>query len=120
VLASQRVQYNQSFNEVWAESPGLAVTNSNFVMWYDKASTGFAQDNIHLLNPGTATAFVTVTLGSTVLTATVPADGESYVTFPQGTIGGPVKITVTTGPGILAAARVQYYQTFNEIWAAAS
>ncbi len=120
VLASQRVQYNQSFNEVWAEGPGFAVQNSNFIMWYDKASTGFAQDNIHLLNPGTATAFVTVTEGSTVLSAIVPADGESYVTFPQGTIGGPVKITVTTGPGILAAARVQYYQTFNEIWAAAS
>src|SRR5207248_5657667 len=92
VLASQRVQYNQSFNEVWAEGPGFAVQNSNFIMWYDKASTGFAQDNIHLPNPCTTSALVTCTDACSVLSAIVPADGESYVTFPQGMIGGPVKI----------------------------
>jgi hypothetical protein len=47
---------------------------------------------------------------------TVAAGGETYVAFPTGTIGGPV--TVTSSQPILASQRVQYYSSFNEIWAA--
>jgi hypothetical protein len=46
----------------------------------------------------------------------VPAGGETYVTFPHGTIGGPV--TITSATAVLAAQRVQYYSSFNEIWSA--
>jgi len=49
-------------------------------------------------------------------TATVAAGGEGYVTFPAGTIGGPV--TITSTQPILASQRVQYFSSFNEIWAA--
>jgi len=42
--------------------------------------------------------------------------GESYVTFAAGTIGGPV--VVTSDQPVLASQRVQYYSSFNEIWAA--
>jgi hypothetical protein len=115
VLASQRVQFNQSFNEVWAEGAGQAATSSH-VNWYDKASPGMFNDNLHVLNPGGATATVTVTLpGAPTQNLTVAAGGEGYVTFPQGTIGGPV--TITSTQPVLAAQRVQYYSTFNEIWA---
>jgi hypothetical protein len=38
------------------------------------------------------------------------------VAFPAGTIGGPV--TVTSNVPVLASQRVQYYSSFNEIWAA--
>src|SRR5207248_2014766 len=51
VLASQRVQFQQTFNEVWAQSATQAATTS-FVNWYDKASAGMFNDNIHVLNPG--------------------------------------------------------------------
>jgi hypothetical protein len=113
ILASQRVQYNQSFNEAWGQTSTQAMLTSRFT-WFDKASTGFANVNVHLLNPGSVSATVTVTLpGATTLTATVGAGVETYVTFPFGTIGGPV--TVTSSVPILAAQRVQYYQTFNEI-----
>jgi hypothetical protein len=112
ILASQRVQYNQSFNEAWGQTSTQAMLTSRFT-WYDKASTGFANVNVHLLNPGSASATVTVVLGSTTLTATVAGGAETYVTFPFGTIGGPV--TVTSSVPILAAQRTQYYQTFNEI-----
>jgi hypothetical protein len=115
VLASQRVQYYQTFNEVWAESAAQAATTS-YVSWYDKASPGMFNDNIHLLNPGTASASVTVSLpGSTSQTVTVAAGAEAYVAFPAGTIGGPVK--VTSAQAVLASQRVQYYSSFNEIWA---
>jgi hypothetical protein len=115
VLASQRVQYFGTFNEVWAQPATLAAT-SNFINWYDKASTGFVQDNVHLLNPGTTAASVSVAVpNAATLLATVPAGGETYVHFPQGTIGGPVM--VTSSVPILSSQRVQYNNSFNEVWA---
>jgi IPT/TIG domain-containing protein len=116
VLASQRVVYYATFNEVWAESAAQAATTSH-VTWYDKASPGMFNDNFHILNPGTSSATVTVTLpGAASQQTTVAAGGESFVSFPPGTIGGPA--TVTSTQPVLASQRVQYYSSFNEIWAA--
>jgi hypothetical protein len=113
VRASQRVQYYQSFNEVWAMSPAQADTTL-YAMWFDKATPGMLADNIHIINPGLATANVLVKLaGAPTQPATVPAGGEAYVSFPKGSIGGPV--TITSDQPVLAASRVQYYKTFNEV-----
>jgi hypothetical protein len=118
VLASQRVQYYSSFNEVWAESAAQAATTS-YVNWFDKASEGMFNDNIHLLNPGTTSANVVVSLpGTAPQSVTVTAGAEAYVSFPAGTIGGPVMVS-STQP-VLASQRVQYYFTFNEVLAASS
>jgi hypothetical protein len=115
VLASQRVQYFQTFNEVWAGAGAKAATTGYF-NWFDKASPGMYNDNIHLLNPGATSANVTVSLpGATAQTATVAPGGEGIVSFPAGTIGGPV--TVSSTQPVLASQRVQYNQSFNEVWA---
>jgi hypothetical protein len=111
ILSSQRVQYNQSFNEVWAQ-PGPGQTQSRF-SWFDKASAGFLNVNIHLLNSGTAATNVTVQLGGSTQIVSVPANTETYVTFPFGTIGGAVWVSSTLP--VLTAIRAQYYSTFNEI-----
>jgi DsbC/DsbD-like thiol-disulfide interchange protein len=117
VLASQRVQYNQTFNEVWAASATLAATTS-FLTWYDKASPGMFNDNVHLLNPGTASASVTVSLPGTIpQTVSVAAGAETYVNFP-GAIGGP--ITVSSAQPVLSSQRVQFNQSFNEVWSASA
>jgi spore germination protein YaaH len=113
VLASQRVQYYSSFNEVAAVGPGQAAPTS-YVMWFDKASPGMGADNIHILNPGAATATITVSLaGANPISISVAALGEAYISFPIGHLGGPV--TITSNQRVLAAQRVQYYQTFNEV-----
>jgi hypothetical protein len=115
VLASQRVQYHQSFNEVWAKDATQAATASYF-NWFDKASPGMFNDNIHLLNAGTASASVTVSLpGASSQVATVAPGAEAFVSFPAGQIGGPVSV-ISSQP-VLASQRVQYYSTFNEVWA---
>jgi hypothetical protein len=120
VLASQRVQYYQSFNEVWAMKPAQAATTSYF-NWFDKASPGMVNDNIHLINPGNTTARGKVTVaGGTQAAFSIAAGAESYLSFPPGTIGGPVVVTVTSGPAVLASQRVQYYQTFNEVESASA
>jgi len=118
VLASQRVKYNQSFNEVLAAGAAQAGTASYF-NWFDKASPGMFNDNIHVLNPGGTSATVTVSLpGATSQVATVAPGAEASVTFPPGKIGGPV--TVSSTQPVLASQRVQYYQTFNEVWASSA
>jgi polyvinyl alcohol dehydrogenase (cytochrome) len=118
VLASQRVQYFQSFNEVWA-APATQATMTSYFNWFDKASPGMFNDNIHLLNPGGTIASVTVSLpGATSQVATLAPGGETYVTFPSGKIGGPV--TVSSTQPVLASQRVQYNQSFNEVWASSA
>ena len=115
MLASQRIQFNKSFNELWAADPAQAAATSYF-NWYDKASPGMVNDNIHLYNPGSADATVTVTVpGATSQAVTVAPGAEAYATFPQGTMGGPVKVS-STQP-VLASQRVQFYQSFSEEWA---
>jgi hypothetical protein len=116
VLASQRVQYYSSFNEVWAGTASQALATSH-INWFDKASPGMLNDNIHIFNPGTLSATVTVTLpGATSQMATVTPGAEAFVSFPAGSIGGPV--TVSSTQPVLASQRVQYYSTFNEVAAA--
>jgi hypothetical protein len=115
VLASQRVQYFSTFNEVWAESAGQASAAS-YVNWYDKASPGMNNDNIHVVNPNGTSTNVTVSVaGFPSHTVTVGANQEAFVSFPAGTIGGPV--TISSTQPVLASQRVQYYSSFNEIWA---
>jgi hypothetical protein len=113
VLASQRVQYYQSFNEA-AAGPTSKATTASYIMWFDKASPGMLNDNIHIVNPGTSSATVTVSLtGVTFINVTVLPGAQAFVSFPPGSIGGPVSI-ISTLP-VLATQRVQYYQTFNEV-----
>src|SRR5579859_1744827 len=116
VLASQRVQYYSSFNEVASEAPAQALATS-YVMWFDRATNGMVADNIHVLNPGATAASITVSLpGASNVVFTLAAGQETYVSFPVGRLGGPV--TITSSVPVLAAQRVQYFSSFNEVPAA--
>src|SRR5207245_1662674 len=113
VLASQGVQFNQSFNEVWAQTAAQASTTS-FVTWCDKAPYGILNDHTHVLGAGGRAANVTVSVprASAQMPSVAPG-AEAYATYPQGTSGGPV--TVTSAPPVLASQRVQFNQSFNEV-----
>ncbi len=101
-----------------ASSPARAATTSWF-NWVDHASPGMWNDNIHLLNPGGAAAGGTITVpGVWSAPFTVPAGGQSYVSVPPGVIGGPAIVQVTSGPGVIASQRVQFYASFTEVPAA--
>ena len=115
VLASQRVSYYQSFNEAGGTLASDAGATLYFA-WYDKQSTGMYQDNVHILNPGATAASGTITLpGGLNRAFAVNAGQEAYYSFAQGTIGGPVTVTVTAGPPVIASQRVTFYQSFNEV-----
>src|SRR5207253_2558873 len=56
ILASQRVQYYQTFTALFAHPPSAAQTTLYF-SWFDRISSpGFVGDNVHVINPGTSTA----------------------------------------------------------------
>ncbi len=114
VVATQRVQFANSFNEIPAVPAGQAST-SLYMPWYDLASPGMQSDNIHVLNPSSSqSANLTITGPGAPITLSLPPGAEQWATWPAGTIGGPVHINVTSGPGVIASQRVQYYGTFNE------
>src|SRR5262245_14919646 len=119
VLASQRVQYFQSFNEVLAQTPSAAQTTLDFT-WFDRISSpGFQGDNVHVINPGGTPANVSVAIPGQPgcnPSSTIPAGGEAIFTCASG-FGGPVK--VTSNQPVLASQRVQYFQSFNEVLAQA-
>jgi Ni,Fe-hydrogenase III small subunit len=114
VLASQRVQFNQSFNEVTARS-STAAANALWFGWFDVTSDpGFASDNVHVINPGGGTANVTVGIpGCGPQPATLGPATQQAFGCAAG-IGGPVTVT-STGAPVLASQRVKYYQSFNEV-----
>lgn len=114
VLASQRVQYYGSFNESPALADGRAAPDL-YLSWYDLASPGMGSDKIHLVNPGSAVAHVRVSGPGAAQLSDVPAGGETYVSWPQGTIGGPVHVQTDPATPVLASQRVQYGSTFNEV-----
>jgi hypothetical protein len=118
LLASQRVQYYHSFNEVPAQPATAAATSWQFA-WFDhKSSPGFQADNLHLLNPAGSLSPAQVTLSIPGCSPTVSSFGSSELIYscPFGSgFGGPV--TISASVPVLASQRVQYYQSFNEEWA---
>jgi hypothetical protein len=112
VISSQRTVYNQSFNEVFAVPATLASTNL-ILNWYDQDNVSFKTDDVHLVNPSTVvSSTVTVKVGASSNTVTIPPGGAAHVAF-SGAAGGPVSITATSP--VTASARTIYNSSFNEV-----
>ena len=110
VLVSQRVQYNQSFNET-PGTPDAQFSNTVVFNWYDHASPGFAADDVHVVNGGAATAHISVALlGYATQSLTLGPAQEGYVRWSG--IGGPV--VVSADQPVMATQRVNYYGAFKE------
>lgn len=113
VLVSQRVLYQDSLSEVGALS-GADAFVSGWFNWYDNASPGMQADYVHLVNPGAAPASGTVSVGAVSVPFLVGAGGEQHLRFPDGTTGGPVRVQVSSGAGILATQRTAYSGSLAE------
>jgi hypothetical protein len=112
ILASQRAQYGQSFNELPAlgtpAAPATLISN-----WYDNISPGMTADNVHLVDVDTVPAQIGITLnGALGTTATIQPGAEFHWSFPAGTINGPLQ--VTSNARIVGTQRVTYYGAFQE------
>jgi uncharacterized protein YvpB len=109
----------QSFSETLALDPARASTTLYF-NWYDHASAGMQQDDIHVVNPGSQDSAGAISApGLAPIAFSVPAGQERYYSWPAGGIGGPVTVTVSSGPGVLASQRLSMPPNFLE-WPALS
>ena len=125
ILASARTHYRGSFWEMPAQDQSSAGGDLWFD-WYDQASPAMVQDDIHLLNPGNASASAVVSMpGQTSQSLTIYPGQDSYTGWPNS-ISGPVHVQVTTGSGLLVSQRlmrhadasgIDYLDDFSE-WAA--
>jgi len=113
LLASRRTQYYNAFNETNAIS--LASTDQ-FLPWFDKASSGFCADTVHVTNPSSVAANVTIrrqgNAGNDQMTKLIPAGQGAYFSWPAGTIGGPIE--VLSDQLVMASERIDYMHSFSE------
>lgn len=121
LIASQRVIYRDSFNEVMG-FPSILLTTSYSFPWYDsEPANGMGGDWLLVANRSTLPAdvdiFVAGVLRARFSTATgnpLPPGGLVTPTFPHLT-GGPVRVTCTNGQPIMASQRVVYRESLEEV-----
>ena len=113
IIASQRVLYNGSFNEVMGTSL-LQTSTAYYFPWYDNNSSwGMNGDWLMVGNPSsTQTASVNVKIGPYSYSYSIGPWQVKSVVAPANTTTGPVK--VTSNIPIYASQRVIYYSSFNE------
>jgi outer membrane protein assembly factor BamB len=113
VLVSQRSLFDGNFSEVAASLAASETTSVHFA-WYDWANPDLQSDYFYVANPGPNWANILVSIpGYPVLSFGVPHGTTKAMTFPRGTIGGPVTVT-TDGEPVLVSQRVVFDTAFEE------
>lgn len=121
LMASQRVLYRDSFNEVLGTPSGQLTDEYDFT-WYDAKPEGGMRGNWILVgNAGTLPADVEILVGNTVM-ARYSASGGNAIA-PGGIVtpqffdfrGGPVKVHSTNGQPLIASQRVLFQESFSEV-----
>ena len=116
IMASQRVVYRESFEEVQGTLP-TDLSDTQFFTWYDATLIDYMWgDWLLVSNMGAGAATVEIYIGETRMNDPLNP-GNHFFTIPEGgTIaplyrnfrGGPVKIISTTGQPLLTSQRVLY------------
>lgn len=121
LLASQRVLYKDSFNEVTG-IPTADLTNEYIFSWYDSMrADGVGGDWILIANRDTEPAEVSVYVGAALKAVYSSANGNA---IPPGgivtpsfseTMGGPVRVVSTNGRKLMVSQRVLFKDSFDEV-----
>ncbi len=121
LIASQRVLYRQSFNEVMGFPSGSLGSDYLFT-WYDRtAGGGINGDWVLVANRGSQPADVDISVGG-VLRARysaaggnpIPAGGMVTPQFPN-VIDGPVQVVSSNGQPLMVSQRVLFRDSFEEV-----
>ncbi len=116
LIASQRVLYRDSFEEVQGVPPAAAASEQLFT-WYDStASSRMSGDWILVANEGSGDATVEIWVGGAKMHD--PANpGNDFFTVPEGgrvtplfsnLMGGPVRVVSASSQPLLVSQRVLY------------
>ncbi len=113
--ASQRVLFNDSFNEV-AAVPESGLSSEYLFTWYDCVSGNGMNGNwILISNQDTGDAAVDIYIdGSLRGSYSIPEGGIITPQF-SGVIGGPVRVVSSNGKQLLVSQRIIYKNSFEEV-----
>ncbi len=121
IIASQRVLYHDSFNEVMG-TPAAGLSDSYEFTWYDlRPENSMAGNWILVSNQGDVPADVEIWIGGTKRAEYSAARGNALMPgaivtpdFPF-IIGGPVVVKSTNHQPLIVSQRVLYKDSFNEV-----
>ena len=115
LMASQRVLFNNAFNEV-AAVPGSSLGSEYLFTWYDcLRGNGMAGNWILVSNQDAGDADVEIYIGGVLKGSyTIPEGGIIKPQF-AGQIGGPVRVVSTNGKQLLVSQRIIYKDSFEEV-----
>ncbi|MBE0428351.1 MAG: glucosaminidase domain-containing protein [Thermoleophilia bacterium] len=116
LMASQRIIYRNSFEEVQGAPPSL-VHPEHLFTWYDSKLINYMRGNwILVANHGSGDARVEIYIGGQKMND--PSNpSNSYFTIPEGgritpqfynVMGGPVRVVSVTGQPLMTSQRVLY------------
>lgn len=117
IMVSQRILYNDSFEEVQGTAPA-GLTEREFFGWYDFTAANEMRGNWLLIaNLGVGTTTVDVFIGSsTTPMATYDIGEGDRVTpmFPE-VMDGPVRVLSRNNQPLMVSQRSIYRRSFNEL-----
>jgi hypothetical protein len=114
LIVTQRVFYQDSFNEVAAIEQGNLDTSYSFT-WYDsKPANGMKGNWILIANVDTTAAQVDVYVGPNKMNTFTIQPGDNVTPIYPNLMDGPVRV-VSNGAKIIASQRVLCNDGFNEV-----
>lgn len=115
LIASQRVIYRDTFNEV-TSTPASRLSSSYEFTWYDSKRANFMAGNwILVSNQGSIDANVEIWIGDRRLATYAIHPGGIITPQFHDLIGGPVRVVSTNGQPLIASQRVLFKESFNEL-----
>ncbi|MHB9111461.1 MAG: glucosaminidase domain-containing protein [Thermoleophilia bacterium] len=121
LIASQRVLYQESFNEVMGY-PTADLASRYFLSWYDSEHTnGMKGDWLVIANRGSLDADVEVYVDGALKASYTAAGGNAVasggIVAPSfvSLTDGPVEIVSTNGQPLLVSQRVLFRDSFEEV-----
>ncbi len=121
LIASQRVLFHDSFNEVMG-TPEEKLTDSYEFTWYDnKRENSMAGNWVLVSNHGSEPADVEISIGGVLMASYTAAGGNAMApgaivtpVFP-GVMNGPVTVRSTNHQPLIVSQRVLFKESFNEL-----
>lgn len=119
LIASQRVIFKETFNELMG-SPTTLLGNDYHFTWYDSnPANGMGGDWVLIANRGTQAADVDVYVGNDLVARyngsnAIPTGGMATPSFANLT-DGPVRVVSTNAQSLLVSQRVVYKDSFEEV-----
>ena len=120
LIASQRVLYQDAFNEVMG-TPAEKLTDSYEFTWYDSQSLGMEGNWVLVSNRGSQPADVEIWIGGVLRGQYKAANGKALApgaivtpVFPK-VMDGPITVVSTNHQPLIVSQRVIYKESFNEL-----